>query len=70
MNNFKKNPETDEIAHKVFYFRPDTFLLEGTDKQRHYREALVRKIGGMPKPEPIAYLGDQLHRAFVSTVAD
>ena len=54
----------------VYYFKPDTFLLDDPDRQRYFRESLLKKISAMPKPEPITYLGDEMHRAFVSTVAD
>ena len=47
---------------RVFYFRPETFLLDDTEKQRQYRETLLKKISGAPKPEPITYLGDDIHR--------
>ena len=56
--------------HQVYYFRPDTFLLDDPNKQANYRESLLRKISSMPKPEPITYLGDEMHRAYCATVAD
>lgn len=59
-----------EAEKTVYYFKPDTFLLDEPDKQRQLRENLLKKVAGMPKPEPITYLGDELHRAFVSTVQD
>ena len=55
---------------RVFYFKPDTILLQEPEKQRQYRNQLVRRISGMPKPEPISYLGDEMHRAFVGTIQD
>ena len=55
---------------QVYYFRPDTFLLDEPQKQTQYREALLRKISCMPKPEPITYMGDDLHRAFSAIIAD
>ena len=48
----------------VFYFRPDTFLLHEPDEQRFFRESLIKKISAIPKPEPITYLGDEMHRIF------
>ena len=65
MEKFKKDPETDQVDHRVYYFKPDSFLLDEPEKQRQYRDALLKKIGSMPKPEPITYLGDELHRSFV-----
>lgn len=59
--------KTDKM---VYYFKPDTFLLDEPDKQRYFRESLIKKISAMPKPEPITYLGDDMHRIFLSTVAD
>jgi hypothetical protein len=55
---------------QVFYFRPETFLLDDTEKQRQYRDSLLKKIAGVPKPEPITYLGDDIHRNFSMVVAD
>ena len=54
----------------VYYFRPETFLLDDTEKQRQYRDSLLKKISGIPKPEPITYLGDDIHRNFSMVVAD
>lgn len=54
----------DKEKSNVFYFRPETFLLEDPEKQRLYREDLLKKISGMPKPEPFTFLGDDIHRAF------
>ena len=56
--------------HQVYYFRPDTFLLDDPNKQANFRESLLRKISSMPKPEPITYLGDEMHRAYCATIAD
>ena len=46
----------------VYYFKPDTFLLDDLDRQRYFRETLLKKISAMPKPEPITYLGDEMQR--------
>ena len=54
----------------VYYFKPDTFLLDKPERQAYFRESLLKKISAMPKPEPITYLGDEMHRSFLSTVAD
>ena len=55
---------------QVYYFKPDTFLMDDPDRQRYFRELLIKKISGTPKPEPISYLGDEMHRSFLATVAD
>lgn len=55
---------------QVYYFKPDTFLMDDPDRQRYFRESLIKKISGTPKPEPISYLGDEMHRSFLATVAD
>ena len=55
---------------QVYYFKPDTFLMDDPDRQRYFRESLIKKISGTPKPEPITYLGDEMHRSFLATVAD
>ena len=31
-------------ATKVFYFKPDTFLLEDPDKQRTFRDKLMSRL--------------------------
>ena len=54
----------------VFYFKPDTFLTDNPEKQQVFRESLIKKISAIPKPEPITYLGDEMHKMFLATVAD
>lgn len=54
----------------VFYCKPETFLLQDPEYQRQYREQTLKKVAGVPKPEPISFLGDELYRTFVMTVAD
>ena len=60
--------KTDEKP--VYYFKPDTFLLDDQDRQRYFRESLLKKISAIPKPEPITYLGDEMHKIFNATVMD
>ena len=55
--------ETNIDEHTVYYFKPETFLLDDPEKQRQYRQDLLKKIGSIPKPDPITYLGDELHRS-------
>jgi len=55
--------ELNEEMHTVYYFKPETFLLDDPEKQRVYRESLLKKVSSIPKPDPITYLGDELHRA-------
>ena len=70
-NRCKLKIMTGEFNDKqVYYFKPDTFLMDNPTNQRFYRESLLKKISAIPKPEPIYYLGDEMHRAFVATVAD
>lgn len=54
----------------VYYFKPETFLLDEPEKQRIYRQKLLSKIGNVPKPPPIVYLGDMLHKSMSQSVAD
>ena len=56
--------------HNIFYFKPETFLLQDPEEQRLYRENLIKKVSSVPKPEPIAFLGDDFHRNFNMTVSD
>ena len=44
--------------------------MDEPDKQRYFRESLLKKVSAMPKPEPITYIGDEMHRIFLATVAD
>ena len=60
----------DQDMHTVYYFKPETFLLDDPEKQRVYRDSLLKKVSGIPKPDPITYLGDELHRSMCQTVAD
>lgn len=61
---------TDEIPHTVYYFKPETFLLDDPEKQRQYRDSLLKKVSTIPKPDAITYLGDDLHRSMCQTIAD
>ena len=61
--DLKQQSLIGEEEHTVYYFKPETFLLDDPEKQRTYRESLLRKIGNIPKPDPITYLGDDLHRS-------
>jgi hypothetical protein len=64
----RKKQENDD--NQVYYFKPETFLLDDPEKQRQYRSELLKKVGQIPKPEPITYLGDDLHRNMCQAVAD
>ena len=72
VNNMKQNPLYDPTVetHTVYYFKPETLLLDDPEKQRQYRESLLRKIGTVPKLEPVSNLGDELHRSMYQTLAD
>ena len=56
--------------NRVFYFKPDTFLLDDPEKQRIYREKLLKRITAVPSPEPITFMGDELHRQMLETLQD
>ena len=60
----------NKIDKPVYYFKPDSFLMDDPDRQRYFRESLLKKISAMPKPEPITYLGDEMHRTFLATITD
>ena len=68
--DIKEDVHISSEEKKVFYFRPDTFLLDDTERQRQYRESLLRKISGIPKPDPLTYLGDDIHRSFCQSIAN
>ena len=63
-------PTANKTDAQVYYFEPDTFLMDHPDKQRYFRESLLKKISAVPKPEPISYLGDEMHKIFLGTVTD
>lgn len=65
-----RNEVGAQNQHQVFYFQPETFLMDDPEKQTRYRKDLLKKIGQVPKPDPISYLGDELHRQMCQTVAD
>ena len=48
--------------NRVFYFKPETFLLDDPEKQRIFREKLLKRVTQVPAPEPITYMGDELHK--------
>lgn len=54
----------------VFYFKPETYLLDDPEKQRAFREKLLKQVGNVPAPDSIKYLGDELHRNMCQTIAD
>ena len=56
--------------HTVYYFKPETFLLDDPERQQKYRDSLIKKISTIQKPEPITNLGDELHKSMCKTVAD
>lgn len=55
---------------RVFYFKPETFLLEDPEKQKAYREKLLKSITNVPAPEAISFMGDDLHRQLLESVQD
>lgn len=65
-----RNEVGAQNQHQVFYFQPETFLMDDPEKQTRYRKDLLKKVGQVPKPDPISYLGDELHRQMCQTVAD
>ena len=60
----------DNDDHRVFYMKPKSPFLEEPRKQNTYRNEFVSKIGQAPAPEPLTYLADDLHRAFVEQTMD
>jgi len=59
---------TDKTDKRVFYFKPESFLLDDPEKQRQYRAKLMKKITTLPNPEPIHYMGDDLHRQILEVI--
>lgn len=61
---------TDKSDKRIFYFKPDCVMLDDPEKQRQYRDKLLRKITAMPTPEPIHFMGDDLHKAILESIQD
>ena len=61
---------TDKTDKRVFYFKPESFLLDEPEKQRLYRDKLLKKITTLPNPEPIHYMGDDLHKQILEAIQD
>lgn len=61
--DMKQQATLGQEDHTVFYFKPETFLIDDPEHQRQYRDSLLRKVSSIPKPDPITYLGDDLHRS-------
>lgn len=59
---------TDKTDKRVFYFKPESFLLEDPEKQRQYRDKIMKKITALPNPEPIHYMGDDLHKQIMEAI--
>jgi hypothetical protein len=61
---------TDKTDKRVFYFKPESFLLDEPEKQRVYRDKLMKKVTTLPNPEPIKYMGDDLHKQILEAIQD
>ena len=61
---------TDKTDKRVFYFKPESFLLDEPEKQRVYRDKLMKKVTTLPNPEPIQYMGDDLHKQILEAIQD
>lgn len=61
---------TDKNDKRIFYFKPETFLLDEPEKQRQTRDKLIKKITALPTPEPITFMGDDLHKSLLESIQD
>lgn len=59
---------TDKSDKRVFYFKPESFLLDEPEKQRQFRDKLIKKITTVPNPEPIHFMGDDMHKQILETI--
>jgi hypothetical protein len=55
---------------RVFYFKPETALLQDPEKQRLFREKFLKKVTSLPTPEHIHFMGDDLHKAVLESIQD
>ena len=70
MKESQKSGNSSQESTSVYYFKPETFLLDEPEKQRQFRENLLKKVSSIPKPEAITYLGDEIHRSTCQSIAD
>ncbi|CDW83349.1 UNKNOWN [Stylonychia lemnae] len=68
--NYKDLVHRQKGEKRIFYFKPETFLLQDPEKQRVFREKLLKKITAIPNPQPITYMGDELHKQIIETIQD
>ena len=52
----------------MFYFKPETFLLEDPEKKRVYRDKFIKKVTALPNPEHIHFMGEDLHKAVLESI--
>lgn len=57
-------------AAKVYYFKPESFTLLDPDRQRHFREKIMRKIKKAPSFSKPPVLADELQASYAETIAD
>ena len=68
VNANESESETDQTPQnkkklynpKVYYFKPNTYLLDEPEKQRHYRNALVQKVKSIPQLSSRSLLAEDL----------
>ena len=52
----------DKEGHNVFYFKPDNPLLDDPEKQKHYRNAILKRCSTAPQGDPLTLMADDLHK--------
>ena len=55
---------------KVFYFKPESFMMEEPDKQRQFRDKLMSRIRAVPSLSQPRLMADDLQESLIETVAD
>ena len=55
---------------KVFYFKPESFMMEEPDKQRQFRDKLITQIKGVPSLSQPKLMADDLQASRVESVSD
>jgi len=55
---------------RVFYLKPSSPFLKEPRVQNQFRNEFVRSVGQAPHPEPLTFMADDLHKAFVEMTQD
>jgi hypothetical protein len=55
---------------KVFYFKPETYMMDDPEKQRNYRDNLTSQIKAVPQLSRQRLMAEELRDSLIESVAD